>query len=528
MAVDSLWANTVLLLPLSEDLQDVAKRRPFAAYGNAALSSAVGTPFGAGKAAYFDGTGDYLRCPVNAADYDLGTGDFDLAAWVYIAGNSAVNTGGVRTALIFSVNSSSNVGKLEFQIWGDASTTGTRLGIWNGTVGYDSGVISGGISQGAWHFLRVKRVSGTVSFYVDEVQKGSSGSFNVQFGGSVAGDLMAIGGRAISGWEDVLNGYIWNARITKGAARPTSLPTAPFPLPTLSGRVYDVAGAPAAKTILVHDRSTQRYLGGANSDPTTGIYTFYPPDFGECQVTCVDGLFDPYTNECVFDLNPSVGIVGGTLAFDSKGHALSYYNEAKINADGVSFEFDGSADSIYSTSSDYILGTDDFSIELEFYPINGGHGSAYSRILQIGPNTTAGTLVIDSVGSSNPMTIEAYFYDTTYRVFGGGSGVTLANNTWHKLQLRRVNGVFTLTINDTTWVTSSTTAYNISASQLVLGGNTSNTESFYGRIGKVRISRGARRAAAAIPTSLLLKLPADGETGLLNALIRDRVIPDSP
>ena len=241
------------------------------------------------------------------------------------------------------------------------------------------------------------------------------------------------------------------------------------------------------------------------------------------------GLCDPFTDECVFDLDPSTCLpYDQRLNHDNTGRALTFLGGVVIASDGFSFAFDGSGGSITSTSGNYILGTDDFSIELEFYPINGGHGSAYSRILQIGPNTTAGTLVIDSVGSSNPMTIEAYFYDTTYRVFGGGSGVTLANNTWHKLQLRRVNGVFTLTINDTTWVTSSTTAYNISASQLVLGGNTSNTESFYGRIGKVRISRGARRAAAAIPTSLLLKLPADGETGLLNALILDRVIPDSP
>lgn len=524
MAVDSLWDKTVLLLPLSEDLQDVARRRPFAAYGNATLSSAVGTPFGAGKAAYFDGTGDYLRCPVNAADYDLGTGDFDLAAWVYIAGDSAVNSSSQRNATILSVDNDSNASTMEFMIGGSGSVTGTHLFLWNGTTGI-SGV--GTISKNVWHFVRVKRVSGTVTFYLDEVQLGSSGSYNVQFGSS--SQYLHVGGRTLTGYNDILNGYTYNVRITRGAARDASLPPAPLPRPTISGRIYDVSGAPAAKTILVRDRSTQKFLGGTNSDPTTGVYTFYPPTFGEHEVVCIDGLCDPFTDECVFDLDPSTCLpYDQRLNHDNTGRALTFLGGVVIASDGFSFAFDGSGGSITSTSGNYILGTDDFSIELEFYPINGGHGSAYSRILQIGPNTTAGTLVIDSVGSSNPMTIEAYFYDTTYRVFGGGSGVTLANNTWHKLQLRRVNGVFTLTINDTTWVTSSTTAYNISASQLVLGGNTSNTESFYGRIGKVRISRGARRAAAAIPTSLLLKLPADGETGLLNALILDRVIPDSP
>ena len=522
--IDSLWDKTVLLLPLSEDLQDVSKaHRQFVAYGNAALSSAVGTPFGAGKACYFDGTGDYLRCPVTSSDFNLGTGDFDIAAWVYIAGDSEVNGSSQRNATILSVDNDSNASSLEFMIGGSGSVTGTHLFLWNGTTGISG---TGTISKNTWHFVRAKRVSGTVTFYLDEVQLGSSGSYNVQFGSS--SQYLHFCGRTITNYNDILNGYVYGARITKGAARSTSLPTAPSPRPTISGTVRDASGALAAKTILFYDRSTQKWLGGANSDQTTGIYTFYPPDFGEVIVEAIDGLFDPPTDECVFDLDPSRGVVGGQLAFDNKGHALSYYNEVKINADGVSFEFDGSADSIPTTSTDYILGTDDFSIEMEFYPITGGRTyGASNRILQIGHNSTAGTLVIDAYSTNNPMTLEILFYDTAYRTICAGGGTALANTTWHKLQLRRVNGVFTTTVNDATLATTGTTTYNISASNLVLGGNTSNTESFNGRIGKVRISRGARRAAAAIPASRLLTLPADGVSAN-NALIYDRVTPGAP
>lgn len=522
--IDSLWDKNVLLLPLSEDLQDVSKsHRQFVAYGNAALSSAVGTPFGAGKACYFDGTGDYLRCPVTSSDFNLGTGDFDISAWGYIVGDSAVNGSSERHAMILSADNESNSASFEFAIGGNASTTGTHLYLWNGTTGCSGG---GTISKNVWHFVRAKRVSGIVTFYLDEVQLGSSVSYNVQFGSS--SQYMHVGGRPITNYNSIMNGYISNVRVTKGSSRPTSLPTAPFPRPTISGTVRDASGALAAKTILFRDRSTQQWLGGANSDPTTGVYTFHPPDFGEVISEAIDGLFDPPTDECVFDLDPSRGVVGGQLAFDNKGHALSYYNEVKINADGVSFEFDGSADSIPTTSADYILGTDDFSIEMEFYPITGGRTSgASNRILQIGSNSTAGTLVIDAYSTNNPMTLEVLFYDTAYRTICAGGGTTLANNTWHKLQLRRVNGVFTTTVNDTTLATTGATAYNISASQLVLGGNTSNTESFNGRIGKVRISRGARRAAAAIPASRLLTLPADGVSAN-NDLIYGRVTPGAP
>ena len=515
-----------MLLPLSEDLQDVSKaHRQFVAYGNAALSSSVGTPFGAGKACYFDGTGDYLRCPVTSSDFNLGTGDFDLAAWVYIAGDSAPNAVSERHALILSVDNESNSASFEFAIGGNASTTGVFLYVWNGTVSYQ-GIGGGPISKNVWHFIQAIRVSGIVTFYLDGAQFGSSGSYNVQLGSS--SQYLHVGGRSITNYNSILNGYIYGARITKGAARSTSLPTAPFPRPTLSGTVRDASGALAAKTILFRDRSTQQWLGGANSDPTTGIYTAYPPDFGEFQITCIDGLFDPPTDECVFDLDPSRGVVGGTPQCDNKGHALSYLNDPKINADGVSFEFDGSNDSITSTSTDYILGTDDFCIDVEFYPINGGHGSAYARILQIGPNSTVGTMAITAYASANPLQLECTFYNGSYvHLTGAPVTTTFANNTWHKLQVRRVSGVITVTVNDATWATSGTTAYNISASQLVLGGNTSNTESFNGRIGKVRISRGARRAAAAIPASRLLTLPADGVSAN-NALIYDRVTPGAP
>ncbi|HOM57722.1 MAG TPA: hypothetical protein PLG27_08235, partial [Candidatus Latescibacteria bacterium] len=229
MAVDSLWDKTVLLLPLSEDLQDVSSsRRPFAAYGNAGLSSAVGTPFGAGKACYFDGTGDYLRCPVTSTDFNLGTGDFDLSAWVYIVGDSAQNGSSERHAIILSVDNESTSASFEFAIGGNASTTGIFLYVWNGTVSY-LGIGGGTISKSVWHFIQAIRVSGIVTFYLDGAQFGTGGSYNVQVGSS--SHYMHVGGRPITNYNSILNGYIYGARITKGAARPTALPTIPFPRP---------------------------------------------------------------------------------------------------------------------------------------------------------------------------------------------------------------------------------------------------------------------------------------------------------
>jgi hypothetical protein len=68
MAIDTSWANVSLLCPFSVDAQDVSgnnftKGRIITPLSGAALSSAVGTPFGAGNAMHFDGTNDYATVP---------------------------------------------------------------------------------------------------------------------------------------------------------------------------------------------------------------------------------------------------------------------------------------------------------------------------------------------------------------------------------------------------------------------------------------------------------------------------------
>lgn len=514
--IDSLWDKTVLLLPFSEDLQDV-KKHIVNAEGGPAISSSPGSPFGSGKALVMDGLDDDLWF-ADSGDWNVAAGNFSIEVWAKFSSHTSNlvlvaqrTTSTSSHAFTFEYNSA--VGGLRFSYTTDAVSPVNVDRTWTP-------------SDGVWYFLSVVRNGTVIQVRVDGTQLGADYTIgSVAIWNSSAALRIGAVNATPAGF---FHGALGPIRITKEARTISAAPTAPFPRPTVSGTVRDASGALAAKTLLFRDRSTQKWLGGANSDPTTGVYTFHPPDFGEVIVEAIDGLFDPPTDECVFDLDPSRGVVGGQLAFDNKGHALSYYNEVKINADGVSFEFDGSGDLIFSVSTDYILGTDDFSIELEFYPIAGGHGGAYARILQIGHNSTVGTMAITAYASANPLQLECTFYNGSYvHLTGAPVTTTFANNTWHKLQVRRVSGVITVTVNDATWATSGTTAYNISASYLVLGGNTWNAESFKGRIGKVRISRGARRAAAAIPASRLLTLPADGVSAN-NALIYDRVTPGAP
>lgn len=506
MAIDHQWANVSLLLPLSENLLDV-KGHSVTAAGGAALSSAVGTPFGAGNACYFDGADDVLTAP-RAIDSVA----FSIGAWVYVAAATeqcifAQYDTGVTGRLSLYINSS---GKLELFIG-----SGTNLLLTDSAT----------FTTGSWRYVEVCRDGSGNTYLFNHGALAASGSnTQVPYNG-----VCSIGGQygVTAGLTRKMTGYLSNVRIDNGTTRHTAAftaPTAPFPRPKISGTVYDAAGAKVAKTILVRDRSTGRYLGGANSDPTTGAYEFRPPDFGECIVERIDGLYDPMTDECVFDLDPTTGVAPGTIAADSKGNALTFLGNARLSADGLSFFLDGSGDAIQATNNSFAPGTDDFCIDVEFMPFNGGHGSAYARVLQIGPSNTAGTLTLYREASTNPMSFRSSFYDTSGHEVGSSGATTYANDTWHKMQLRRVSGVFYLTINDTLVSTSSATLYNITPGLLSIGANTANGENFYGRIGKVRISRGSRRAAAAIPAARLLTMPADGTSGE-NAIIYDRVTP---
>lgn len=95
MSVDAQWGNTVLLLPFSDDLLD-ALGHVTTASGGAALSSAVGNPFGAGNALYCDGTND--RLTATSADFTLGTGDFSIQFWFYsVDGGHGANYGRLLT-----------------------------------------------------------------------------------------------------------------------------------------------------------------------------------------------------------------------------------------------------------------------------------------------------------------------------------------------------------------------------------------------------------------------------------------------
>ena len=222
--------NTSLLLDFTNAaILDNAMMAVLETVGNAQISTTV-KKYGTGSL-YFDGTDDGLTSPYNPA-YSFGTGDFTIEAWVYIAGNSAVDAGGVRTAAI--VGSFPTSGTLT-NVWvlgisGNSTTTGTGFFFQSFVSGTTYQVsVTTTLSQTTWHHLAVARSGTTTKLFLNgsEVASGTLGNQNVN-----GAYPIYVGRNIYTGYPNVLNGYIDDLRITKGVARYTAnftAPTAAFP-----------------------------------------------------------------------------------------------------------------------------------------------------------------------------------------------------------------------------------------------------------------------------------------------------------
>jgi hypothetical protein len=176
-------------------------------------------------AGYFDGNGDYLTVPANAA-FNFGTGNFTVEAWIYITGNAALNGNGVREATVFNVGSTAFTTGFSLSIVGNSTTTGTGLGIYKNLNTETSISAITTITQNAWHHIAVTRSGSSVYLFLDGTQVGSTGTSSTIWGSTTEGVLV---GRLWSGttYLNDFPGYISNARVVKGTAVYTSNFTPP-------------------------------------------------------------------------------------------------------------------------------------------------------------------------------------------------------------------------------------------------------------------------------------------------------------
>lgn len=200
-----------------------------------------------GGTMYFDGTGDYLTVPSNAA-FDLGSGNATIETWIY------PTTSG-QTCGIFDKRS---VGTNYSQFPQVALVSGAFVAYVSYSGSSWAGTINGATpAVNTWTHVAFVRNGNTWTLYVNGVISGTP--FTAAGSVYASTDSLVIGASTTGGLNP-FSGYISNARILKG----TALYTTPFVPPALpftnisntslllnatNSGIYDATGNNAIETV---------------------------------------------------------------------------------------------------------------------------------------------------------------------------------------------------------------------------------------------------------------------------------------
>ena len=157
----------------------------------------------------FHGNQDDLQL-LPSADFDFGTGDYTIEAWVY-----PLEFG--RSQMIFAVhNADSTAAAGKFYL---RSTN--KFTYWSQNAAQI--VSSGTYTESKWYHVALVNNSGTQTIYVDGTSQGTA-TYSGGFGNTT---FVVHIGRNAANDNQSMNGYISNIRVTKGTALYTSAFTPP-------------------------------------------------------------------------------------------------------------------------------------------------------------------------------------------------------------------------------------------------------------------------------------------------------------
>jgi len=429
--------------------------------------------------AYFDGSGDYLTVPSNAA-FDFGSGDFTIETWFYLAGNSSPQAGNAMEAVLFSndddINNGAVVsGGIALLITGNTTITGTGIffyrrqtsGAWAEEFSY-----SAAIAQNTWHHVAVVKSGTNIKIFFNGSSVLSTTAVNTTFGTSAK--LSSIGGRFITNYRSYLNGYISNLRVVKGTAVYTSTFTPPTtPLTAIAN---------------------------------TSLLTCQSPTF-------VDNSTNAFALTAVGDAKPRTQ---NPFGFTNTAEAYS----AAVY--GGSAYFDGSGDKLtLPSSSAFDLSGNTWTIEFWMYSTATPTSGNTCRILMAGDNGGSAAWDLDY---SNSGAIGFY------RPYAGGPTAittpasTIALNTWYHMAFVCNAGSARIYVNGTQVAGPVTISLPTSAAQtLRIGYDDPGTVNFNysGYLSNIRIVKGtavytsnfvppSAPLTAITNTSLLLNMTSAG------------------
>jgi len=202
-----------------------------------------------GGSAYFDGTGDYLTVPDNAA-FTLGTNDFTIECWVNLSTFAAAPTIAGQGSAFFLSGVSFQIG-----LTANGGVECYLLDIYS--TSYLTSAPASSVTVNTWAHIAFVRNSNTLRVYVNGVQQGTS-----SFTGGVNNSLDVLGVGSSGAYVGQLpTGYISNFRLVNGTCLYPSgttftPPTAPLTAVTNTALLLGMSNAAIFDNAILNNLET--------------------------------------------------------------------------------------------------------------------------------------------------------------------------------------------------------------------------------------------------------------------------------
>jgi len=295
---DTFFRYVTLLLPgngtngAQNNTFTDASTNNFSITRNGNTTQGTFSPYGSNWSNYFDGTGDYLTAPSNAA-FAYGTGDFTWELWIY----PIANTG-------YFLDHGSNGGTISF----DGSTG--RITYYNSTTATGSSLFTTGFvlnpTLNTWHHLAAVRSGGTTYLYFNGVLSTSAADSHNYGSQGVSIAQYGLG-------SNNCTAYISNLRLVKG----TAVYTAGFTPPTSPLTAITNTSLLTCQSNRFIDNSTNAFTITRNGDVSVQRFSPFSPT-------------DAY----------SASVIGGSGYFDGNGDFLNYTDASTLNFGTGSYTFE--------------------------------------------------------------------------------------------------------------------------------------------------------------------------------------------
>lgn len=214
--------GTILLKYQNSGIPDSAMINDIQTVGNAQVSTSI-KKYGTGSL-YFNGTTDYLSIADNP-NFEFGSGNFTVEAWVYLTGYAANASGSYASCLLDKDSAASNSRAFSFAIQGTASSwTGIYMLLGNSSGALQSVSGSVSLSLNTWYYITYTRSNGVGYVFVNGTLL-NSGTLTTDIVNTTVPVLVGAGG--YSGYPYRLPGYVDDLRVTKGIALYTGSFTPP-------------------------------------------------------------------------------------------------------------------------------------------------------------------------------------------------------------------------------------------------------------------------------------------------------------